>query len=162
MTLVVAADRAGGIGQDGGLPWRLPDDLKWFKRVTIGYPLVMGRKTHESIGRSLPGRLNLVITRQDGYRPFDGAEVVGSLQAALDRAAREDAGEVMVIGGAEIFRATLPHADRVLLTRVHDSFAADTFLDELDPAQWRETWREGHPADARNPHAYSFIEVVRR
>jgi dihydrofolate reductase len=161
MTLVVAADAAGSIGQDGGLPWRLPDDLKWFKRVTMGYPLVMGRKTHESIGRSLPGRRNIVITRQPGYRPFDGAVVADSLDGALDRAARDNADEVMVIGGAEIFRAALPMADRVLLTRVHDSFAADTFLDALDPAAWRETWREDHPADARNPHAYSFIELVR-
>lgn len=161
MTLVVAADEAGGIGQDGGLPWRLPDDLNWFKRVTMGYPLVMGRKTHESIGRSLPGRLNVVITRQAGYLPFDGAVVAGSLPAALDRAARDNADEVMVIGGAEIFRAALPMADRVLLTRVHDRFAADTFLEDLDTGTWRETWREEHPADARNPHAYSFIELVR-
>ena len=161
LTLVVAADRAGGIGRDGDLPWRLPDDLKWFKRVTMGHPLVMGRKTHESIGRSLPGRLNVVITRQDGYVPYEGADVVGSLQSALDRAAADNAGEVMVIGGAEIFRSALAMADRVLLTRVHDTFAADTFLDALDPAQWRETWREDHDADARNPHAYSFIELVR-
>jgi dihydrofolate reductase len=161
MTLVVAADVAGGIGQDGGLPWRLPDDLKWFKRVTMGYPLVMGRKTHDSIGRSLPGRLNIVITRQDDYVPYDGAVVVGSLEAALARAARENAHEVMVIGGAEIFRSALEMADRVLLTRVHDTFAADTHLDDLDPASWRETWREDHPANERNPHAYSFIELVR-
>ena len=161
MTLVVAADEAGGIGQNGDLPWRLPDDLKWFKRVTMGYPLVMGRKTHESIGRSLPGRLNVVITRQDGYTPFAGAEVVGSLETALDRAAADNAREVMVIGGAEIFRNALPMADRVLLTRVHDTFPADTFLDDLAPETWRETWREDHAADARNPHAYSFIELLR-
>jgi dihydrofolate reductase len=161
VTLVVAADQAGGIGHDGGLPWRLPDDLKWFKRVTMGHPLVMGRKTHESIGRSLPGRLNVVITRQAGYRPHDGAEVTGSLEAALDRAAADNAQEVMVIGGAEIFRSALPIADRVLLTRVHDTFQADTFLTELDPAVWRETWREDHSPDTRNPHAYSFIELVR-
>ena len=161
LTLVVAADEAGGIGLDGDLPWRLPGDLKWFKRVTMGYPLVMGRKTHDSIGRSLPGRLNVVITRQAGYVPYEGADVVGSLQSALDRAAADNAEEVMVIGGAEIFRSALPMADRVLLTRVHDTFAADTFLDALDPAQWRETWREDHDADARNPHAYSFIELVR-
>ena len=161
MTLVVAADQAGGIGLDGDLPWRLPDDLKWFKRVTMGYPLVMGRKTHESIGRSLPGRLNVVITRQDGYVPYDGAEVAGSLAAALDRAAADNADEVMVIGGAEIFRSALPMADRVLLTRVHATFAADTFLNDLDPGEWREIWREDHAADARNPHAYSFIELMR-
>jgi dihydrofolate reductase len=161
LTLVVAADRAGGIGRDGDLPWRLPDDLKWFKRVTMGHPLVMGRKTHESIGRSLPGRLNVVITRQDSYAPYDGGEVVSSLEAALDRVAADNADEVMVIGGAEIFRRALPMADRVLLTRVHDTFAADTFLADLDPEAWRETWREDHEADARNPHAYSFIELVR-
>jgi dihydrofolate reductase len=161
LTLVVAADQAGGIGLNGDLPWRLPDDLRWFKRVTMGHPLVMGRKTHESIGRSLPGRLNVVITRQAGYVPYDGAEVVGSLEAALHRAAADNTEEVMVIGGAEIFRSALPMADRLLLTRVHDTFQADTFLDALDPAEWRETWREDHAADARNPHAYSFIELVR-
>jgi dihydrofolate reductase len=161
MTLVVAADQAGGIGLDGDLPWRLPDDLKWFKRVTMGYPLVMGRKTHDSIGRSLPGRLNVVITRQNGYVPYDGAEVVGSLDAALNRAAADNAREVMVIGGAEIFRSALPMADRVLLTRVHDTFQADTFLADFDPKTWRETWREDHSPDERNPHAYSFIELVR-
>ncbi len=161
MTLVVAADQAGGIGHNGDLPWRLPDDLKWFKRVTMGHPLVMGRKTHESIGRSLPGRLNVVITRQGDYMPFDGAVVADSLETALARAGEDDAAEVMVIGGAEIFRSALGMADRVLLTRVHDTFEADTFLDDLDLATWRETWREDHQADARNPHAYSFIELLR-
>ena len=161
MTLVVAADEAGGIGLGGDLPWRLPDDLKWFKRVTMGHPLVMGRKTHESIGRGLPGRLNVVITRQAGYQPYAGAVVADSLETALTRAGADDAAEVMVIGGAEIFRSALPIADRVLLTRVHDTFPADTFLDDLDPASWRETWREDHEADARNPHAYSLIELVR-
>ena len=161
MTLVVAADEAGGIGLGGDLPWRLPDDLKWFKRVTMGYPLVMGRKTHESIGRSLPGRLNVVITRQADYVPFNGAVVADSLETALDRAAADNAEEVMVIGGAEIFRSALPISDRVLLTRVHDTFPADTFLDDLDPASWRETWREDHEANARNPHPYSFIELLR-
>ena len=161
MTLVVAADEAGGIGHDGDLPWRLPDDLKWFKRVTMGHPLVMGRKTHESIGRSLPGRLNVVITRQAGYQPYAGAMVTDSLETALDRAAADNASEVMVIGGAEIFRSALSMADRILLTRVHDTFPADTFLDDFDPEIWREIWREDHASDARNPHAYSFIELVR-
>ncbi|WP_027288019.1 dihydrofolate reductase [Rhodovibrio salinarum] len=165
MTLVVAADAAGGIGQEGGLPWRLPDDLKWFKRVTMGHPLVMGRKTHESIGRSLPGRLNIVVTRQPDYAPYADAVLADSLEAALDRAAQgnaeEVAEEVMVIGGAQIFRSALPLADRVLLTRVHDTFSADTFLEDLDPQVWQETWREDHAADARNPHPYSFIELVR-
>jgi dihydrofolate reductase len=161
LTLVVAADQAGGIGLNGDLPWRLPDDLRWFKRVTMGHPLVMGRKTHESIGRSLPGRLNVVITRRADYVPYDGAVMADSLESALDRAAADNTEEVMVIGGAEIFRSALPMADRLLLTRVHDTFDADTFLDALDPAEWRETWREDHAADARNPHAYSFIELVR-
>lgn len=161
VTLVVAADAAGGIGKDGDLPWRLPEDLKFFKRVTMGHPLVMGRKTHDSIGRSLPGRLNVVVTRQAGYQPHAGAVVAASLEDALAKAANADPEEVMVIGGAEIFRLALPLADRIYLTRVHATFDADTFLPGVDPARWHESWREDHAADARNPHAYSFILLER-
>jgi dihydrofolate reductase len=162
IALVVAADAEGGIGRDGGLPWRLPADLRFFKRVTMGRPLVMGRKTHESIGRSLPGRLNVVVTRDPGYRPYPGAVTAATLDAALARAAQAAAGgPVMVIGGTEIFRAALGRADRIYLTRVHGRFDADTVLPPLDPAQWREVRREDHAADAENPHPYSFCELVR-
>lgn len=156
ITLVVAADEAGAIGQAGGLPWRLPADLQFFKRVTMGHPLVMGRKTHESIGRSLPGRLNVVVTRDPAYRPFEGAVVADSLEDALAKAAEADGEEAMVIGGAEIFRQALPMAERIYLTRVHATFDADTFLPDVPPGQWNEVWREEHGADDRNPYGFSF------
>ncbi|RDD62534.1 dihydrofolate reductase [Ferruginivarius sediminum] len=163
VTLVVAADEQGGIGLDGGLPWRLPNDLKFFKRVTAGHPLVMGRRTHESIGRALPGRTNIVISRNPDYRPMTGCLKAGSLEEALSFAAREPGGEeVMVIGGAEIFREALARAERIYLTRVHATVAADTFLPSVDPDEWRERWRESHAADECNPHAYSFILLERR
>lgn len=160
--LVVAADAEGGIGRGGGLPWRLPADLRFFKRVTMGRPLVMGRKTHESIGRSLSGRLNIVVTRDPDYRPYPGAVAAPGVDVALARAAEAaDGGPVMVIGGSEIFRAALGRAARIYLTRVHGRFGSDTVLPPLDPAQWREVWREDHAADAENPHPYSFCELVR-
>jgi dihydrofolate reductase len=165
VALVVAADEADGIGRDGRLPWHLPGDLAFFKRVTMGCPLVMGRKTHESIGRALPGRRNIVVTRDRDYRPCTGAETAGSLEDALELA-RSGGPEavpeaVMVIGGAEIFAAALPQARRLYLTRVHATVACDTFLPAIDWSQWRETWRETHPADARNPYAYSFLLLER-
>lgn len=163
VTLVVAADRAEGIGKDGGLPWRLPDDLKFFKQVTMGHPLVMGRKTHDSIGRALPGRANLVISRNPRYRPAEGCIVAGSLDGAVAKAAACEGGEeVMVIGGAEIFRQAMAFADRIYLTRIHETFPADTTLDPLDPAAWTEVWREDRGADPQNPHPRSFIRLERR
>lgn len=163
LTLVVAADEGGGIGLAGGLPWRLPGDLKFFRKVTMGHPLVMGRRTHESIGRALPGRANIVISRDPAYRPAEGCRRAGSLDEAVEMAAREPGGEeIMVIGGAEIFRQALPRADRLYLTRVHARLPADTFLPEIDESDWRECWREDHAADARNDHAYSFILLARR
>jgi dihydrofolate reductase len=159
VSLVVAADERGGIGRDGGLPWHLPEDLKRFKALTMGKPIVMGRRTWASIGRPLPGRRSLVVSRQ-GALAIDGAEVVDSLEAAL-RAAR-DAPETCVIGGAEIYRATLPLADRIHLTRVHATVDADTFLPPLDPAAWEQVACERHAADPRHAHAFSFIELRRR
>lgn len=163
VTLVVAADEAGGIGLGGGLPWRLPNDLRFFRRVTAGHPLVMGRKTHETIGRALPGRTNIVVTRDPDYRPAAGCHRVGSLEDALALAAREPGGEeVMVVGGGDIFRQALELADRIYLTRVHATLPADVFLFEIDPDIWREIWREEQPVDDRNPHAHSFSLLERR
>jgi dihydrofolate reductase len=158
VSLVVAADERGGIGRDGGLPWHLPADLQRFKALTMGKPIVMGRRTWDSIGRPLPGRRSLVVSRQSGLA-LEGAEVVDSLEAALHAA--RDAPEVCVIGGAELYRAALPRADRIHLTRVHWTVAADTFLPPLDAAAWRQVACERHPADDRHAHAYSFIELHR-
>ncbi len=158
VSIVVAADEHGGIGRAGGLPWHLPEDLKRFKALTLGKPIVMGRRTWDSIGRPLPGRRSLVVSRQSGLAP-EGAEAFDSLEAALQAAA--GAPEVCVIGGAEIYRQALRHADLIHLTRVHASVEADTFFPPLDAAAWEEVAREDRPADARLAHAYSFLTLRR-
>jgi dihydrofolate reductase len=158
VSLIVAADERGGIGRGGSLPWRLPADLRRFKALTMGKPIVMGRRTWESIGRPLPGRRSIVVSRQPGLA-IEGADVVGSLDDALQVAG--EVPEVCVIGGAEIYRLALPRADVVHLTRVHASVDADRFLPALDPSTWSEISREDHPADERHAHAYSFVELQR-
>jgi len=159
VTLIVAADRRGVIGRDGGLPWHLPDDLRRFKTRTMGKPIVMGRRTWNSIGKPLPGRHNIVITRQPSL-VLDGATVVDSLDAALRAAGAVP--EVCVIGGAEIFRLALPAATTVELTVVEADVGGDTFLPALDVADWVETSREAHPADARHDYPFTFVTLRRR
>jgi dihydrofolate reductase len=158
VSIVVATDDRGGIGFEGRLPWHLPNDLKRFKALTLGKPIVMGRRTFESIGRALPGRRNIVISRQAG-REIDGCLVVPSLEAAL--AAAGDAEETCVIGGAEIYRLAMPRAEVVHLTRVHATIDADTFFPVLESADWEEVAREDHPADDRHAHPYSFVTLQR-
>lgn len=157
LSIIVAAASNGAIGKDNRIPWHLPADLARFKRLTMGRPLVMGRKTFESIGRPLPGRRTIVITRQAGFRA-DGCEVVGSLQEALERAGD---GEVFVIGGAEIYREALPRASRIYLTRVEGTFEADTFFPVLDDREWREVERMPGTLDERNRHAHEFVTLER-
>ena len=154
LSLVVAMARNGVIGRDNTLPWRLPADLRHFPAVTMGKPVVMGRKTFESIGRPLPGRSNIVVTRDPAYTA-EGCVVVHSIEAAL--AAAGDAEEVMIIGGAEFYRQLLPRADRIYLTWIDAEFEGDTWFPELDPGRWHERSREDHVPDADNPHPYSFI-----
>lgn len=156
ITLIVAAADNGAIGRDNGLPWHLPEDLKRFKRLTMGKPIVMGRKTYESIGKPLPGRQNIVVTRDRGYRA-DGITVVHDVDGAL-RAAGEaaEAAEIMIIGGAELFRLFLPRATRVHLTRVHADVDGDVHWPALDERDWRLVRRENHVADERHAHAMTF------
>jgi len=140
ISLVVARADNGVIGKSGALPWRLPDDMRRVKQLTLGKPIVMGRKTWNSLPRKpLPGRENIVVTRDRTFR-VDGATVVHSLDAALAR----PADEICVIGGAEIFREALPHATRVHLTEVHLDVEGDTRMPPFDPLVWRETAREDH------------------
>lgn len=164
VALVVATAENNIIGRDGQLPWgRLPADLRHFKELTLGHPVVMGRKTYDSIGRALPGRPNLVVTRQASWAA-PGCEALPSVLAALARA-RELAGPeglVCVIGGGEIYREALPAAEVVHLTEVHGTFAGDASLPALLPTQWREETRARHAADAENPYAYSFVTLRRR
>ena len=157
LTLVVAVAENGIIGRDGGLPWRLPDDLKHFRRLTLGNTVLMGRKTFESLGKPLEGRANWVLTRDAAFAPA-GAQVFRDLDAAL---AQPPQGELLVIGGAELYRQTLPLASRLELTQVHAQVEGDTHFPDFDAKQWRETARVDHAADERHAHAYSFLTLDR-
>jgi dihydrofolate reductase len=162
ITLVVAVADNGVIGVDNALPWRLPDDLKRFKSLTMGKPIVMGRRTWLSLGRPLPGRENVVLTRDAGFAGTAaalGATVVHSLDEALERFA--GAAEIAVIGGAEVYRAALPIADRIERTLVHAEVAGDTFFSELDPTRWRLVASEHRAADERHALPFSFETLVR-
>ena len=157
LTLIVARANNGVIGRNNQLPWRLPEDLAFFKRTTMGAPIIMGRKTHESIGRPLPGRRNIVVTRNAKWYG-DGAERVGSLEEALDLA--PDASEVFVIGGAEIYAAALPLADQLLLTEIDADFAGETLFPAIDEAVFEEVEREPHASEGGLP--FAFVRYVRR
>ena len=159
LTLVVAMSENRVIGRDGDLPWRLPNDLKHFKQVTMGKPIIMGRKTWESLYvKPLPGRRNIVVTRNAGYEA-EGAETSDSLGSALTLATGED--EAMIIGGAELFAAALDTATRLHLTEVHAKIEGDTYFPEFDRSQWREVSREAHDAEGDAP-AYSFLLLEKR
>ncbi len=154
VVLIYARAANGTIGREGTLPWRLPTDLRRFKALTMGKPMIMGRKTFESFGKPLPGRRHIVLTRQRDWHP-EGAEVVHDVDTAL---ALAGAGEVAVVGGAEIYRLTLPLADRVELTEVHADYAGDTIMPQLGP-EWRETARDEHPAEGDRP-AFAFVTLI--
>jgi dihydrofolate reductase len=163
IALVVAAARNRAIGLNNKMPWHLPEDLKYFKRVTMGKPVIMGRNTFESIGRPLPGRPNIVISRNADYKA-EGITLVNSLDAALQAAAKllpPGVDEVMVIGGAQIYAQALAQADRLYLTEVDAEPEADAFFPAIERAEWRESARESHAACERNPYAYSFVVLER-
>lgn len=166
IALVVAVAENGVIGREGGLPWKLSSDLKRFKADTMGKPIVMGRKTYESIGRALPGRLSIVVTRNPGWRA-EGVEAVQSLGDALTLAtarARCMAGadEICVIGGGEIFAQAFPMATRLYVTHVLAGIEGDTFLPEIDPSIWREVRSEAFPAGEKDSHATRYAIYERR
>jgi len=160
IALIAALDRNHAIGRDGDMPWHLPADLKRFKALTLGKPILMGRKTALSIGRALPGRRNLVLTRQP-EAPYADQEVVTSLDAAINACVGAD--ELMVIGGGEIYALTLPRATRLYLTWI-DTEAADpdTFFPAFDLAGWTETLRIEHPADAQHKYSFSFVDYAKK
>ena len=159
LELVVAVARNGVIGLGNGLPWRLPADLAHFKRVTIGHPILMGRRTWDTIGRPLPGRQNIVLSRDSAFRAA-GASVVHSLAEA--RAAAGGAERLMVIGGAELYRACLDQAEVLHLTEIEADVEGDTSFPPWCREQWQEVWREDHRADERHAYAYSFVTLMRR
>ncbi|WP_397595756.1 dihydrofolate reductase [Silanimonas sp.] len=162
IALVAALDRDFAIGRGNALPWSLPDDLRRFKALTLGHPILMGRKTAVSLGRALPGRRNLVLTRS-GRVPFEGMDAVGSIDAAVAAAADASATTLMVIGGGEVYAQALPLASRLHLTWVETRVeGADAWFPRFDPAEWTMTDSESHAADARHAVAFRFADYVRR
>lgn len=164
LSLIAALAENGVIGRDNKLPWHLPNDLKYFRAVTIGKPVIMGRRTWESLGRPLPGRTNIVITRQPAYEAT-GARVVATLDEAIRLAESvaliDGQDECVVIGGAEIYALALPRCDRLYLTEVHATVDGDAYFPAFDRARWREHARERFAAEGPNPFDYSFVVYER-
>ncbi|MEE1943654.1 dihydrofolate reductase [Pedobacter sp. KR3-3] len=158
LSIVVAIAENRAIGKNNQLLWHLPADLKHFKQITSGHTIIMGRKTYDSIGKPLPNRRNIVITRQNGLQ-LEGVEVVNSLSEALALCTAEN--EVFVIGGAEIYKAALPLTQKIYLTTVHQSFEADAFFPEINANEWAETEKESHSPDEKNALSYTFSTLQR-
>lgn len=160
--VAVASNRV--IGRNNALPWYIPQDLKFFKRITMGKPVIMGRRTYDSIGKPLPGRTNIVITRNPDYRP-EGVKVVHSVTHAVKLAESigvvDGSTEAAIIGGAEIFREAMPVTDRIYLTEVHADVEGDVYFPEIDESEWDEVSREDFKAEPPNPYDYSFVVLER-
>lgn len=159
VSLIVAMAQNGIIGRGNALPWRLSEDLKRFKAATLGKPILMGRRTFESIGRALPGRVNLVLTRDRAWSA-PGVIVVHSVEEALAQAGA--ASELMVIGGADVYRQVMPFARRIYLTHVHAEVRGDTYFPAFDPSQWVDVACEARPADEKNEYPVTFLTLERR
>jgi dihydrofolate reductase len=160
LSIVVAIADNGVIGDGGGLPWRLPDELQYVKRLTMGHCLIMGRKTYESIGRPLPGRTSIVLTRDPEFAP-DGVTVVRDFEAALDAARATGDDEAFVFGGASLYAMALAVADHLYLTRVHAEVAGDVRFPSFDGSRWRLVMEERHGADERHCYAFTFQKLDR-
>lgn len=158
ISIIVAVAENGVIGSGNRMPWHISEDLRRFKSITTGHPVVMGRKTFESLGRPLPNRTNVVITRNPAYAA-EGATVVGSLEEALAMFPAEE--EVFVIGGGEIYRQAMDIADRLYITRVCEAFEGDTVFPPVDETRWCATREEHHPRGEKFPHAFTFIDYRR-
>ncbi len=152
ISFIFAMGRNREIGLNNALPWHLPGDLKFFKRMTMGHPIVMGRRTYESIGRPLPGRTNVIVTRQTDLM-VEGFQVMHSAEEVMEAFPQE---EVYVIGGTELFKSFLPYADKLVVTFIDDDFEADTYFPELPQGQWQLDWTEPGVKDEQNPYDYEF------
>ncbi|MBI2592451.1 dihydrofolate reductase [Candidatus Saccharibacteria bacterium] len=161
ISLIVAVTENDVIGNKGDIPWYLPADLAHFQQTTMGHPVIMGRKTHESIGRALPGRYNVVITRQKNYQAADSCRLVHSIEETLNLPDVKTDSEVFIIGGAEIYNQALPLADRIYLTRIHTRVEGDTFF-KFDESKWQEISHQQHKADTKNPYDYDFTILERK
>lgn len=154
LSMIVATDQENGIGKNNQLLWHLPNDLKFFKKVTSGHSVIMGRKTFDSLGKPLPNRRNIVISRQTDLK-IDGVEVFDNLGNAVNACKNED--EYFVIGGGEIYRQALPLAQQIYITKVNATFNADTFFPELEALNWEVKWKQEHQKDERHAYDYSFL-----
>lgn len=167
LAIIAAMSKFRVIGNHNDLPWHLSADLKYFKKVTMGKPIIMGRKTYESIGRILPGRQNIVVTRNVDYHISDkipksaSLNIVYNLSDALT-SVEGSAEEVMLIGGSTLFKEALPKSDVLYLTYIHAEFPGDTFFPDIKDSEWKEVWREEHKADDKNPCDYSFVRLERK
>jgi len=158
ISAIVAASTNNVIGKNGGLPWRLPEDLKRFKAITMGKPMIMGRATWDSIGRALPGRQNIVMTRQKNFIA-EGCDVVATVDDAITVAGGAE--EVMIIGGGQLYRQLLPRTDRIYLTRVHANIDGDTYFPELDDGEWQVVAEENFPVTAERKYAFDILTMDR-
>jgi dihydrofolate reductase len=160
-SIIVAMDQNNGIGYQNRLPWHLPAELKRFKSLTMGHHMIMGRKTYESIGKPLPGRTTIVVTRNLNYQA-EGCLIVNSLNKAFELAKARGESEVFLCGGHQIYREALPETDRLYLTRVHGEFQTDITFPNFDPSHWEEVSAELHPSDEKNPYAFTLFTYERR
>jgi len=158
VSIIVATARGGVIGKTGGIPWYLPADLAHFKKLTMGHPIIMGRLTHESIGRALPGRKNIIVSRNKAYRT-EGCSTVPSLHEAIKAAGADE--QIFIIGGESIYRQALPQTQRIYLTRINADIAGDKFF-KFNRSQWRQVSSEEHQPDDKNSYAYEFAVLERR
>ena len=159
VSFMVAASDNDVIGRQGTIPWRQQADVHFMREVTRGCPLIMGRKTHEAVGRVLPGRRNIVVTRQK--IEFPGCDVVASVEEGIELAKKDRPREIFIFGGGEIYKAALPYTDRIYLTRIHATVEGDAFLPEIDWSEWAVVKEERHEADAENEHPYTFFTYER-
>ena len=158
ISLIWAMARTGVIGRNNTLPWRLPADLQQFRRLTTGHHIIMGRKNHEDIGKPLPGRINIVITRQEDYSA-PGCVIAHTVEQALEAARRDT--EIFIIGGADIYRQTLSLAQRLYITEIEADIAGDVYFPDFDRSAWHEVSRVSHAPDVQNPYPYSFVLLER-
>lgn len=158
LSIICGMDENRLIGSQNTLPWHLPADMAYFKKTTMGKPLLMGRKTYESIGKPLPGRRNIIISRDTDYHA-DGCEVSGSIHAALQQVKNQP--EAMLMGGASLYEQTIELADCLYITEIHHQFEGDAWFPVIENNDWKEIWREDHAADERNQFPYSFVKYLR-
>ena len=158
LSMIAAMGRNRVIGKDNDMPWHLPADLQHFKKTTLGSPIIMGRKTYDSIGRPLPGRLNIILSRNTEL-VIEGCSVVNSLEDAIGLAEKTNASEIFITGGAHLYNKFLENADRLYLTLIDEEYDGDTYFPDYTQFSWQEVSPEDHQADDKNPHAYSFVTL---